>query len=139
MENINNHLESFIETSEYWDRLERKVYESDNLKYYSTVFHVLTGVFQLDTSVKIMVFANVEGLSRNGLACILNTETLAEYSGCSPKQLNETLEELSQVGFIERGEFKGKSGWKLIKEVRNLVDGLRKKQRNIRAKRYSKP
>ena len=105
---------------------------------YSTVFHHLTRILNLDTSLKITLMANIEGLSRAPYCCVMNYDELAVISGCSREELERTLESLNKAGLIEEGKDNLKRhGWKLAERVRSLVEPIRKDLTRNRAKRYS--
>lgn len=104
---------------------------------YSTIFHSITRELNLDTSLKIAIFANVEGLSRGKNCCVMNPEELAFNSGCSEKELRETLDEFKANKFIERGEDPlRRKGWRLTEDIRAMVEPIRAELNRKRARKY---
>ena len=101
---------------------------------YSTIFHGVTAKLGLDTSRKITVFANVEGFSRGKKYCVLNYKKLSQYSGCTERELLETLEEFRTKDLVEEGEDGlQRDGWRLTERARNEVEPIRKGLNRIRA------
>jgi len=105
---------------------------------YSTIFHGITEKLELNTSSKLTVFANIEGLSRGNNFCVMNSEKLAFLSGCDVPELKALLEEFKVRGLIEEGRDSLKrNGWKLTQKTRDLVDPIRRTLSYQRARKYT--
>ena len=112
--------------------------ESTDRNKYSTIFHYITTELKLDTSAKITVFANIEGLSRKHHVCVMNSKKLATLSGCTELELSETLRRFAERDLIEEAQDSLKRhGWRLTEKVRLLVEPIRDELGRNRAKKYA--
>ncbi|MFH1170382.1 MAG: hypothetical protein V1704_02390 [Candidatus Vogelbacteria bacterium] len=119
-------------------KLKKDKENNSDMGRYSTIFHGVTAQLNLNTSLKLTVFANIGGLSRGKNYCVLNYEKLAFYSGCDETGLLDTLGEFEANGLIERGEdYLHRLGWRLTKEVRGIIEPIRAELNRLRGKKYA--
>jgi hypothetical protein len=128
-----------IEAMQHFDRIEHKIYNSEDWDRYATVLHIINRVLGLDTPIKALVFATVEGLSRGRYQCTLNENQMLEYIYCGTTELREVIEEMTRAGILEQSTFRNRPSLKLTPPVRAITDRLRSKLRAKRAGRYARP
>ena len=125
MDPIQNHLDY----GSGRPRKERSL-PQENIRYpednkYSQVLHGVATKLGLQTSKQILVFANIESLSRTG-ACFLKRSTIARISGCTEREFEEILDEFLGAGFVEKTSKFNQPALKLTTHIREMVSLVRR-------------